>query len=532
MGRNKQVNLPMKIFIVIDKKGTAISRLADAVKKYSPHLEIEILAVHPKRPDVESLHKAVELMEWCDIIDIHYWKSGEVLRRNFKKLFDAKPKILFHFNPYDVDKQEVNDFYDLVVVGNEEIQSRIPYANLVPYGIDLDTFKFNEDYTEEKVVNMTVSRIEGKKGVREVAQACKDLEYKFKLVGRVSKEEYMNEVRQVAGDDFEFYNNVPDEKMLEIYRQSAIHVCNSVDNFESGTLPVLESMIIGIPVLTRNVGHIPDLFNGKNMVVRSGEQNDIEDLRKNLKEMMENRDWRLKLREKAWDTARARDIRKMVREIRELYYRVYMSEDDFSSIIIPTKDKPEAFIECLVGALSQDFKKYEIVVADSGDTSVKPIVDEARKNTNIPIKYIHFLGQGRYTLAEARNRAIVEAEGKWLLFCDDRIRMEPNVLGIFNQRKGSKIWFWGMKDNAVKSFVENFSYVNRKELISGGMFCERINVYGGTTQEIRARFERGNNFTFAFIQDAKATGTHRAGSKKSRRDNIIEAKIIISKLHD
>ncbi len=866
----------MKILIVIDKKGTAIDRLAQAVKKYSPHLEVEILAVHPKRPDVDSLHKAVELMEWCDVIDIHYWKSGEVLRKNFAKLFDAKPKILFHFNPYDADNQEINDFYDLVVVGNEEIHSRVPYTILIPYGIDLDTFKFNEDYTEENVVNMTVSRIEGKKGVREVAQACKELGYKFKLVGRISKPGYMDEVRQVGGKSLEFYENVSDEKMLEIYRQSAIHVCNSVDGFESGcyddkteiltdqgwklfkdldktekvatlntdentleyqkpnkyvaqdnhkelysvdnralsfsvtanhnmwvatktrkggntdvgngykdyrfvradelpsgfkiqrtcdwvalncdaeldvsewvskfninwfkfmgiylsegcvikgskdsyrisiaavkkearkdisqlldlmgfkygvrpdqfrigrqnelakyllqfgkardkyipdcvkfgtrfqidtfldwyvkgdgrvfngarivftsskrmtddlqecfikagtnanikvrdrrgekrwiidhwievkhleytvyerrqkkesyirrsmdlsikkydgkvycvevpkyhvllvrkkgtayfcgnTLPILESMITGIPVLTRSVGHVPELFDGKNLVVRNGEQNDVEDLKKNIKEMMENRDWRLKLREKAWDTARARDIRKMVREIRKLYYKAYMPNDDFSSIIIPTKDNPEAFIECLVGALSQDFKKYEIVVADSGDTPIEPIVNEARKNSNIPIKYIKFSNQGRYTLAEARNRAVIEAEGQWLLFCDDRIKMEPNVLGIFNGRKSTKIWFWGMKDNAVKGFVENFSYVNRRELIIGGMFCERISGYGGTTQEIRTRFEGKHNFTLAFIQDAQATGIRRTKSKSSRRNSIIDMKFIIFKLYD
>ncbi len=268
----------MKIFIVIDKPGTAIDRLAQSVKKYSPHFEIEILAVHPKRPDAISLSRAVELMEWCDVIDVHYWKSGEVLRQNFKKQFDAKPKILFHFNPYDADNQEVNSAYDLVVVGNNEIHSQAPYAHLIPYGVDLDTFKFNEDYTEENVVNMTVARIEGKKGVREVAQVCNELGYKFKLVGRISKPGYMDEVRQVGGDNLEFFENVTDEKMLEIYRQSAIHVCNSVDGFESGTLPILESMIMGVPVLTRGVGHVPDLLNDKNMVVRTGEQDDVEDL--------------------------------------------------------------------------------------------------------------------------------------------------------------------------------------------------------------------------------------------------------------
>ena len=521
----------MKIFIVIDKPGTAIWRLADAVKRHSPHLEIEILAVHPKRPDPASLTRAVELMEWCDVIDVHYWKSGEVLRRNFVKWFDAKPKVLFHFNPYDADNQEVNFFYDLVIVGNSEIHSRVPYARIIPYGVDIATFKFNEDYTEDRVVNMTVSRIEGKKGVREVAQACNELGYKFKLVGRISKPGYMDEVREVGGKSLEFYENVSDEKMIEIYKQSAIHVCNSVDNFESGTLPILESMIMGIPVLTRNIGHVPDLYNGKNMIVRTGEQHDVEDLKKNLKSMMENRPWRIKLREAAWDTARTRDIRNMVQKIIKTYYKIYEPEDVLSSIVIPTKDNPESFVECLVAALNQDYIKYEIVVADSGDTPVETLVVAARKQTNIPIKYIHFDHKNNYSLAEARNRAIVEAEGEWILLCDDRIKMASDVLGIFTRRKSNKIWFWGEKDGAVKGFVENFSYVNRKELITQGMFCERMQWYGGMTQEIRSRFREELGFTFAFIADAKATGIRRTGSKKSRRDSIIEAKWTINKMH-
>ncbi len=46
-------------------------------------------------------------------------------------------------------------------------------------------------------------------------------------------------------------------------------------------------------------------------------------------------------------------------------------------------------------------------------TPVETLVVAARKQTNIPIKYIHFDHKNNYSLAEARNRAIVEAEGEW-----------------------------------------------------------------------------------------------------------------------
>lgn len=521
----------MRIFIAIDKFGSAIDRLAQAVKKHTLHHEIEILAVHPKRAEPKTIYEAGKLMEWADIIDVHYWKSGEVIRTANQKVFESKPRILFHFNPYDADKQEINEKYDIVVVGNSSIQNRVPSAHLVPYGVDLDFFKFNEDYTEEKIVNMAVARIEGKKGVREVARACVELGYKFKLVGRVSKAGYMKEVMEAGGQSIEFFEDVTDEKLREVYYKSAIHVCNSVSGYESGTLPVLENMSCGIPVLTRNIGHIGDIFDGKNMVVRAGEQNDMEDLKRNLKEMMENRDWRLKLREKAWDTIRNWDIRRMARRVGSLYNRLYKPDEALMSVIMPTKDNPEAFIDSFIGALGQDYPKYEVVVADSGDVPVRGLVEEARKKVRVPIKYIHFPHKGNYTLAEARNRAVIEAEGEYLVFCDDRIKMEPDAVSVFADARKTKTWLWGMKDGVGKSFVENFSCVNRKDFIDGGMFAERIQWYGGMTQEIRNRFERGRGFRFAFIGRAKANQTRRAKSKKFKRGSIIEAKWTLFKIY-
>lgn len=521
----------MKVLIVIDKEGTAIWRLADSVKRSLPQHEIKIYPVHPKRNDIDTLIEVQRLMAWCDILDIHYWKSGQILRTSFPNEFNAKPKILFHFNPYDAENDE-NQYYDKVVVGNEEIYTRISFAHLIPYGINLNFFKFNDNYTKEKVVNMSVARIEGKKGVLEVARACKELGYKFKLVGRVSKDDYMREVMKAGQGVIEFWENASEEKLREIYYSSMIHVCNSVDGFESGTLPILECMACGVPVLTRSIGHVPDLYDGSNMVIREGKQDDYEDLKKNMSNLVENEAWREKIREKAWETAKHRDERKMANKINSLYWNIFNPDVPLMSVIIPTKDNPEAFLNCFVGALQQDYPKYEIVIADSGNTPVKQIVDEAKKNSSVSIKYLYFPNKGNYTLAEARNRAVVESDGEYLVFCDDRIRMEPDAVKTFSVQRRVKTWFWGIKDDAAKGFVENFCCVNRRDLIAGGMFCERMQWYGGMTQEIRERFERCRGFEFIFLSDAKAYSNKKAKSKKSRKESIIEAKYLISKMYD
>ena len=221
----------------------------------------------------------------------------------------------------------------------------------------------------------------------------------------------------------------------------------------------------------------------------------------------------------------------MVLEINKLYYDIYIKGWSLISVIIPTKDKPESLIESLLGALTQDYPKIEVIVVDSGNTSVQPIIEEARKRTNIPIKYIYFPNKGEYTLAKARNKGVIESDGEYILFCDERIKMEPNAVSVFDAHKKGSIWIWGMKDGNIKGFVENFSFVQREILIKGGMFNERIDCYGGMTQELKERYEKRQNINFVFLEDAKANQVSSSHAKSTKRSEIIEAKFLLYKMY-
>jgi glycosyltransferase involved in cell wall biosynthesis len=520
----------MRILIIVDKQGSAIDRLAQSIKRNLPHQQVIVCPIHPKRNDIETIAEAQKLMMWADVIHVNYWKSGQLLRSMFPTEFMAKPRILHHHNPYDAVNEE-NKFYDIVISNNKEIHDKIPFSYLVPNCIDLSFFKFNDEYTQGNQVMMSVARIEGKKGIFEVAKACKELQYPFKLIGRVSKAEYMKDVMSISEGNTTFIENASEEELRKAYYDSAIHVCNSVDNFESGTMPILEAMACGTPVLTRMIGHVPDLFNGGNMQVRMGKTEDMEDLKEQLKLLMENREWRIKMREKAWDTVKNRDDRRMTLEIQKLYIKLYKPNYPLVSIIIPTKDNPQSFVESLLGAVAQDYGNFEIIVADSGDTSIEKIILAVKKQTEVPIKYIQFQNKDNYTLAEARNRAIIEADGKIIVFCDDRLKMKKNAVTIFVTYHRPRTWFWGSKDKAMKSFVENFSCISRDDLVRSGMFCERIQWYGGMTQEVRERFELRNNIEFIFMPEAEAESIKRSHSKNSRRSDIIEAKFLVYKLY-
>ena len=519
----------MNILILVDKNKSAIDRLAQPIKEHNPHLNIRIEPLHPKRPSAEQLEAVTEAWEWADLVHVSYWKSGAKFKELYPEWWTKKPKILWHHNPYDIDKENWTDDYLKVVVHNSTIHAMIPYARLIPQCIDLDFYKFNNDYTEEKVVSMVVARIEGKKGAREVAQVCKELGYKFVLVGRISKQEYFNQIMEVNPDTV-FKENISDEELLQTYCESAIHVCNSADDFESGTLPILESMAVGVPVLTRNIGHVPDLFNGDNMVVRMGEQGDTEELKKELKDLMENKQQRLKIREKAWNTVKNRPAEKMARQFANLYYDALRVDNPFISVIVPTFDKPEILVDNLICTTAQDYPFFEVIVVDSGDVSSKPIVDEVRKRVGVPIKYIRFKNNGEYTLPKARNLAVIESQGHFICLCDERIGMAPNALSTFVGNIGDKFWLYGVKDGYAKGFVENFSFVERELLVRHGMFNERIDCYGGASQEIRERYAK-YGVMFNRVDTAHAKSLAKSNQKWRRKPEVVRAKQILWKLY-
>lgn len=519
----------MKVLVLVDKIQSAIHRLALSIEKDNPHLDIAIIPLHPKRPDmdqIEAMHKA--FLE-CDILHVMYWKSGEKMKEYVD--ITTKPSILSHHNPYNVLDEDWTKTYNHVTCNNESIHEDISYSELIPMGINLDFYKFNEEYADNKVVNMVVGRIEGKKGVLEVAQACKELEYKFVLVGKISKPEYFAQVK-AANPDMDFRENITDEELREAYYESTIHVCNSIDGFESGTLPILEAMACGVPVLTRNIGHIPELYSGTNMVVRKGKQEDLKDLKKELKSLMDNIGQRESMREKAWDTVKNRNDKRMSRRFESAYYRVVKKDDDqpWVSVIVPTCDRPNTLIECLAMIENQTYPLIEVIVPDSGEESSEDIVEAFRAQTNKPVKYIRFDKHGEYSLAKARNLAVIDAVyGGLLVFCDERIGMARNAVENFAKAWTPKAWLWGIKDDAKKGFVENFSCVERRALISGGMFNERMSQYGGMTQELRTRFS--NKLDFELIFDAQAKTISRSRSKASKRKAIIDSKFRLFKMY-
>lgn len=353
----------MRILIVSITPNSAVDRLALQVQKYNEHLFIDVMPFHPKRYSQDDLKIFEEKARDADLIDFEYWKNALVLLEKFPWLKD-KLKILTHHNPYDLHQNDWRQF-NAVIVKNKTQMKELPNTSLIPHSVDLNFFKFNQDY-KDKTVGMVAFRIEGKKGIREVAQVCKELGYRFLLVGRVSRPEYIKEIKEIG---VEFRENQTDEQVRDAYKEMSVLVCNSVDEFESGTLPILEAMASGVPVLTRNIGLVPDIYNERNLVVRNGQQEDVGDLKWELKTLMENKERRLDLREAGWQTIKNMSAEKSARQYAWIYNKVMFNEP-LVSVIIPTYNKKEQVIEILKSLSNQNYENIEAVVCVPGITEI------------------------------------------------------------------------------------------------------------------------------------------------------------------
>lgn len=504
-----------KVLTVVDKQGTALDRLSQGMKPYMDAFDYQVIAVHPKRPD--NLDEFEKLAKDAQVIDYMYFRTADMLRDRFPWLED-KFSILTHNNPYSIHERDWND-YQINVGNNKEIfenlnkitTTRIEY---IPLTVDTDFWTFKREWKPSRQVLMVANRIEGKKGILPVAQACQKLNVQFVLVGSVSNAEYFQEVLDTGA---KFFHDISDESLRELYYSSMIHVCNSVDDYESGTLPILESMLCGVPVITRRVGHVPELYSD-NMVINQSPPEDVDNLVKLIGGLIENREEQQRLRNKAWETAKTRSNERRA----VMYQRLYRASLDKSpvSVIVPIHDNSEVIEACLTAVEKQDYPNLELVVCDDLGTN-KGLINKFADKVAFPVKYINS-AQGDYGLARARNLGIIYATGDILIFCDQRQIMEADCVSEFVENLEPGKWLYGNK-GFRKEFVENLSCIHRQEIINAGMFLERIDRYGGMSQEIRDRV-RSQGIQTKYIDSAKATPMGKSSNRGAKKADIIKVK--------
>lgn len=515
----------MRVVAVVDKVGTALDRLAKGVAPYHTNLDYHVIDVHPKRPSPEQLQRFEELAKTADIMDYQYYRTADMLRERYSWLKDI-PSILTHNNPYAITERDWNDYQ--VNVGNNRTiygdlksitRTRVEYIPLV---VDPFFWTFNDDYKFPFSVIMVANRIESKKGILPVAKACKELNCKMYLVGAISDPDYWHEV--MATGAVEFAQEVSDEALRDLYHKAGIHVCNSVDNFESGTLPILEAIFCGVPVLTRSVGHVPDIKDENNIEVMYSDPEDVEAITQSLTSLFADKKKLDQMRHDAWFSIKDRNFERRAYSYQKLYRELLGGQT--VSVIVPVADRQELTSKCINAILSQSHSNIEIIVIDDGDEKQEETIQSLQSVSNVPFRYIA-LPPGGYQLAKARNIGAIEATGDVLVFCDQRMVMEPDAIEQFLAHLKPHQWLYGSK-GVKKDFVENFSCIYRDDFMTLGMFNERINAYGGMSQECRSRARR-QGFATEYIESAKAKPNGKSSNRRRKKYEIMAMKTVLWK---
>lgn len=210
------------------------------------------------------------------------------------------------------------------------------------------------------------------------------------------------------------------------------------------------------------------------------------------------------------------------------------------SIILPTSNRYNVALENIQNIKHQNYSDFEIILCDDSDADYykSESVHFQKELIKIPkTKYIYCArfdldGKKDYGLARARNFGVIAAEGEYLVFLDDRITpANENVLSIFyNKLKSNKkVWCFGDKGAQKTSFVENFSAIRRSHLIDAGMFCERIDKYGGQSRELIARFVR-QGFALEYVPAALARQVCKSGGWDKKDGEIVEMRKLLGKM--
>ncbi len=531
----------MKILVIGDVKNWAIGHLARIYIDGNPQFHFRELYIHPKEVGDEAVKSVVDNADWADIIVFEYWRTAQQI---IDALPDLKKKklVLMHHNQKNLTDFDQSCFSMLLCHTKKAkmILNVAGYKNveIIPYGLDFDYWKYNEKYPPAENTVGYAGRTVPWKNIHMVAQASFELKYPMLFMGKMDKMNYWNAIPQEHRDWIDMsYLDCPDEERRDFYNHLAVFVNASSDGREEGTMPLLEAMACGVPVITTRSGTAADIIvDRENGIIIPFD--DPAALKDAIERLMLDLPLREKLRKEAWNTIRGMSQERMARRYADLFYRLY-SDQPLVSVVIPTTKKEN--VEQILRRLDiMEWQNLEAVVCDdSGNDEIKELVNNIRRDLEVPIRYTctDVAGMKRigysfgYGLAEARNRGIVESQGEYILFCDSRMLPEKDCIGKFMDiiMISKKSWLFGDKGANKDTFVENFSFIRREEIIYAGMFNERIDQYGGMSQEIRERF-RAQGFKFGYVPEAKATQLSGSHMNEGRRRSIIAMKDLLWKL--
>ncbi len=131
---------------------------------------------------------------------------------------------------------------------------------VVPNGIDPALFKIRG--TNKKDANLVISaaRIEGIKNQLSLIRALNNTRFRLLIIGAAApnQPDYYNECRRIAAANVVFIDRVPQEKLVEYYKEAKVHALPSW--FETTGLSSIEAAAMGCNIVITDKGDTREYF--------------------------------------------------------------------------------------------------------------------------------------------------------------------------------------------------------------------------------------------------------------------------------
>ncbi len=96
------------------------------------------------------------------------------------------------------------------------------------------------------------------------------------------------------------------------------------------------------------------------------------------------------------------------------------------SVVIPTRNRPESLLKCLAALNAQTARDFEVIVIDDASDAPASTVVESASLPNLNLQCLR--NERRMGPAYSRNRGVHAAQGRYIAFVDDDVRVVPSWL--------------------------------------------------------------------------------------------------------
>jgi len=244
-----------------------------------------------------SLLSALRSLKDIDVVHVHAYPNFPALAVALAKSGSRRPVVFTpHYGGYRLATEGTSvlqgcakKFYNLfagrfmferadAVVALSKIESsllgqgfglRTNRIRYIPNGVNVEEYACPRKSTGSKVL-LYVGRVEKYKGLASLLRVFSKVRRLFAssrlvIVGKGAYKKDLVSTVEKCGlqDHVDFLQDVPKEKLLQIYLTSGVFVLLS--QYEAFPITVIEAMASGLPVIATNVGGIPDIIKpGKN----------------------------------------------------------------------------------------------------------------------------------------------------------------------------------------------------------------------------------------------------------------------------